>query len=150
MLIMRVPTPSDQQKEPCPRPHHHRSAPFLDELAAAADARRLSGTGLLAALARVLIRANDGVCGIRSPTILALAVCAVLAGFRSFTAISEWAANASGQILAVLEVDEYPPCESTIRRTLQRLDGDVCHAQSDRATGQCVAHVMFPLGISDQ
>ncbi|MGH3966391.1 MAG: ISAs1 family transposase [Pseudonocardiaceae bacterium] len=57
-------------------------------------------------------------------TILAVAVCAVLAGCRSFTAIGEWAAGASEQLLAALQVEGCAPCESTIRRTLQRLDGD--------------------------
>jgi predicted transposase YbfD/YdcC len=57
-------------------------------------------------------------------TILALAVCAVLAGCRSFTAIGEWSTAASEQLLAALEVQGQAPCESTIRRTLQRLDGD--------------------------
>ena len=56
--------------------------------------------------------------------VLALAVCGVLAGGRSFTAIGEWAANASEQVLSALVVGACPPCESTIRPTLQRLDGD--------------------------
>jgi hypothetical protein len=84
----------------------------------------LSGTGLLAELAKVPDPRKRR--GVRHSitTILALAVCAVLAGCRSFTAIGEWAAHASDQILAALEVGGCTPCESTIRRTLQRLDGD--------------------------
>ena len=107
-----------------PAPSSSPIHPVLAELTAAADARRLSGAGLLAALAQVPDPRKRR--GVRHSitTILALAVCAVLAGCRSFTAIGEWAANASGQILAALEVGGYPPCESTIRRTLQRLDGD--------------------------
>jgi hypothetical protein len=54
-------------------------------------------------------------------TILGLALCVVLAGARSFTAIGEWAANASPRVLAVLGSGDDPPCESTLRRTLQRL-----------------------------
>ncbi|HXZ75194.1 MAG TPA: ISAs1 family transposase [Streptosporangiaceae bacterium] len=54
--------------------------------------------------------------------ILALAVCAVLAGARSFTAIAEWAADADAQTLARLGVTGVVPSESTFRRTLQRLD----------------------------
>lgn len=124
MLIMKVPTPSDQQKEPCPRAHHRRSTrSWLSWSPQPMPA---------GCLARVCwpcwrgcrIRANDGVCGIRSRQSWALAVCAVLAGCRSFTAIGQWAANASDQILAALEVGGCAPCESTIRRTLQRLDGD--------------------------
>jgi hypothetical protein len=57
------------------------------------------GCGLLPALADVpdphSPRARH-----RISTILAVAVCAMLAGCRSFTAIGEWAANASEQLLA--------------------------------------------------
>jgi predicted transposase YbfD/YdcC len=60
----------------------------------------------------------------RLVTILGLAVCAVLAGARSFTAIAEWAADADEVTLAELGVTGAVPCESTIRRTLQRLDAD--------------------------
>jgi predicted transposase YbfD/YdcC len=56
--------------------------------------------------------------------ILNLAVCAVLAGARSFTAIAEWAADADQQTLTGLGVTGAVPCESTIRRVLQRLDAD--------------------------
>jgi len=54
--------------------------------------------------------------------ILGLAVCAVLAGARSFTAIAEWAAGADQETLARLGVTGPVPSESTFRRTLQRLD----------------------------
>lgn len=56
--------------------------------------------------------------------ILALAVCAVLCGARSFTAIGEWTEQAQAQVLAAVGAGEYPPSESTIRRCLQRLGGD--------------------------
>jgi hypothetical protein len=46
--------------------------------------------------------------------ILGMAVCAVLAGARSFTAIAEWAADADDHILARLRVTGAVPCESTI------------------------------------
>jgi predicted transposase YbfD/YdcC len=98
--------------------------PVLDHLACAVDDNLLAGTGLLAALARVADPRKRR--GVRHQigAILAVAVCAVLAGCRSFAAIGEWAANASEQVLAALVVGACPPCESTIRRTLQRLDGD--------------------------
>jgi DDE_Tnp_1-associated len=60
----------------------------------------------------------------RLAVILGLAVCAVLAGARSFTAIAEWAADADAQTLARLGVSRAVPSESTFRRTLQRLDAD--------------------------
>jgi predicted transposase YbfD/YdcC len=67
-------------------------------------------------------------------TILALAVCAVMAGCRSFTAIGEWAADASDQVLCALGAG-CAPSESTMRRTLQRLDGD----ELDSAIGSWAA-----------
>jgi hypothetical protein len=73
--------------------------------------------------------------------ILVLAACAVLAGCRWFTAIGEWVANASDQVLAALEVGGCQPCESTIRRTVQRLDGD----ELDTAIGRwATAHTEPP------
>jgi hypothetical protein len=48
----------------------------------------------------------------------------VLAGARSFTAIAEWAADADEETLARLGVTGAVPCQSTIRRVLQRLDAD--------------------------
>lgn len=60
----------------------------------------------------------------RLATIVGLAVCAVLAGARSFTAIAEWAADADERTRAELGVTGVVPCESTIRRTLQSLDAD--------------------------
>jgi predicted transposase YbfD/YdcC len=56
--------------------------------------------------------------------VLALAVCAVLAGAQSFTAIAEWAADTDEETLARLGVTGAVPSESTIRRVLQRLDAD--------------------------
>jgi predicted transposase YbfD/YdcC len=60
----------------------------------------------------------------RLVVILSLAVCAVLAGARSFTAIAEWAADADGETLARVGVTDTVPSESTFRRVLQRLDAD--------------------------
>jgi Transposase len=97
--------------------------PVLAQIVAAADADRLPGASLLAALARVPDpRKRRGVRH-QITTVLAVAACAVLAGCRSFAAIGEWAANASEPVLAALGAG-CAPCESTIRRTLQRLDGD--------------------------
>ena len=54
--------------------------------------------------------------------VLALAVCAVLAGARSFVAIAEWAADAEHATLAKFGVWDAAACESTFRRVLQSLD----------------------------
>ena len=56
--------------------------------------------------------------------ILGLALCAVVAGARSFTAIAEWAADEDEQTLRMLGITGALPSESTFRRTLQRLDAD--------------------------
>jgi predicted transposase YbfD/YdcC len=70
----------------------------------------------------------------RLVTVLAVAVCAVLAGARSFTAIGEWAADAPPEVLAALGVraDPWrvlqPPDEATVRRVLTDIDGDVLDA----------------------
>src|SRR5215470_2829627 len=55
----------------------------------------------------------------RLAVILGLAVCAVLAGACSFTAIAEWAADADAETLTRLGVTRRVPSESTFRRTLQ-------------------------------
>jgi predicted transposase YbfD/YdcC len=60
----------------------------------------------------------------RLAAILGLAVCAVLAGARSFTAIAEWAADADQGTREALGVTGVVPCESTFRRNLQHLNAD--------------------------
>ncbi|HEX8761610.1 MAG TPA: ISAs1 family transposase [Pseudonocardiaceae bacterium] len=96
--------------------------PVLDHLIDAVDHQRV-GSGVLAVLDAVPDPRKPR--GIRHQvnTILALAVCAVMAGCRSFTAIGEWAADASEQVLSALGA-ECASSESTMRRTLQCLDGD--------------------------
>jgi predicted transposase YbfD/YdcC len=81
-------------------------------------------SGLLAVLAKVTDPRHRRGIRHRLAVILGLAVCAVLAGARSFTAIAEWAADADEQTLARLGVRGAVPSESTFRRTLQRLDAD--------------------------
>lgn len=55
--------PSDQQKEPCPRPHHRRSTLFSIIWLVLSMTTCGTGTGLLATLARCPTRANGGACG---------------------------------------------------------------------------------------
>ncbi|HTT54920.1 MAG TPA: ISAs1 family transposase [Streptosporangiaceae bacterium] len=59
---------------------------------------------------------------------MGLALCAVVAGARSFTAIAEWAADADEQTLRTLGVSGVVPSKSAFRRTLQRLDADAFDA----------------------
>jgi hypothetical protein len=55
-------------------------------------------------------------------SILALCACAVLAGARSFVAIAERALDLTPLLRGRLGIGRVPPCESTIRRVLQRVD----------------------------
>ncbi|MFE2718811.1 transposase family protein [Streptomyces mirabilis] len=73
--------------------------------------------------------------------VLALAACAVLAGAKSLTAIAEWAADAPATALAALggpsrePTGPTAPAEATVRRVLQRTDGDAL----DEAIGTWLA-----------
>ena len=79
---------------------------------------------LVAALAEVPDpRARRGVRH-RLVTVLALAVCAVLAGARSYVAIAEWAHDLplGARVRLGLTVGRATPSESAIRRILQKVD----------------------------
>jgi predicted transposase YbfD/YdcC len=79
---------------------------------------------LLAALVKVPDpRARRGVRH-RLVTVLAVAVCAVLAGARSYVAIAEWAHDlpVGVRVRLGLSVGRATPSESTIRRILQKVD----------------------------
>lgn len=66
--------------------------------------------------------------------VLALAACAVLAGAKSLTATAEWAADAPTAVLSALggpnrePAGPGAPAEATVRRVLQRADGDALDA----------------------
>jgi predicted transposase YbfD/YdcC len=96
--------------------------------------------GLLVMLAKVTDPRHRRGVRYRLAVILGLAVCAVLAGARSFTAIAEWAADADQDTLRDLGVTGAVPSESTFRRTLQRLDGNVF----DDLAGQWAARHTAP------
>jgi len=65
----------------------------------------------------------------RFAPLLAVALAAVLAGARSFTAIGEWVADAESGVLARLGISgARRPCEATIRRVLTRTDGELLDA----------------------
>jgi predicted transposase YbfD/YdcC len=98
--------------------------PAIGQLLTAAQALGGDRARLLPVLAGVPDpRARRGIRH-RLAVILGLAVCAVLAGARSFTAIAEWAADADQGTRDALGVTGVVPCESTFRRTLQNLDAD--------------------------
>ena len=117
--------------------------PVLDQLVAAVDEHRVRGSDLRSALSGVPDpRARRGVRH-QVTTILGLALCAVLAGARSLAAIGEWAANVSPQVLSALGSGGCPPCESTLRRTLQQLGGE----DLDAAIGDWTAGRTAQLGV---
>ena len=60
----------------------------------------------------------------RLVVVITVAVCVVAAGARSLVAISEWVADLPAEVAAALGLTGRRPCESTIRRIVQRLDGD--------------------------
>jgi predicted transposase YbfD/YdcC len=79
--------------------------------------------------------------------LLAVAVCAVLAGARSFVAIGEWAADAPPRVLSALGIRTdpltgivRPPDEATVRRVLTSIDGDAL----DTAIGAWLADTPTP------
>ena len=105
-----------------PAPSSSRIDPVIGHLARFAEGAGADPPSVLAVLARVTDpRRRRGVRH-RLTVILGLAVCAVLAGARSFTAIAEWAADADRVTLDLLGVTGAVPSESTFRRALQRLD----------------------------
>ncbi len=98
--------------------------PAIGRLITAAQAVAGDRARLLPVLAAVPDpRARRGVRH-RLAAILGLAVCAVLAGARSFTAIAEWAADADQGTRDALGITGVVPCQSTFRRTLQHLNAD--------------------------
>ncbi|WP_406176077.1 ISAs1 family transposase [Streptomyces sp. NBC_00996] len=64
--------------------------------------------------------------GVRHPVgaLIAVAVCAVVAGARGFTAIGEWARDAGSAALQRLGLERGGVDESTLRRLFARLDAD--------------------------
>ncbi len=102
--------------------------PAIGQLVAAAQSLDREPARLLPVLAAVPDpRALRGVRH-RLAVILGLALCAVLAGARSFTAIAEWAADADQGTRQALGVTGVVPCESTFRRTLRARDADALDA----------------------
>src|SRR5947207_14809807 len=104
-----------------PAPSSSPIDPAVGQLADLADLAKDAGDdppGLLAVLAKVADpRCRRGV-RYRLAVILALGVCAGLAGARSFIAIAAWAAGAAAGTLAGLGVTGAVRAESTLRRTL--------------------------------
>ena len=64
----------------------------------------------------------------RFTAIVGIGVCAVLSGATSFTAIAEWAHDLTPAVRLRLGLGRRAPCESTIRRVLQRVNADALDA----------------------
>src|SRR3954467_3586580 len=104
-------------------------------------------TGLLAALADLPDpRARRGVRH-QLTVVVTAAVCAVVAGYRSYTAIAEWVADVpAATALALGIAADRRPSEAMIRRLLQGVDPDLLtaaigawiagRAAADTSTGQ--------------
>jgi DDE_Tnp_1-associated/Transposase DDE domain len=107
-----------------PAPPSSRIDPAVGHLVELAGVAVEEQPGLLAVLAGVADPRHRRGVRHRLAVFLGLAVCAVLAGARSFTAIAEWAAGADPETLRVVGAGGVVPSEPTFRRTLQRLDAD--------------------------
>src|SRR3954453_729233 len=85
--------------------------------------------GLPAALAGLLDpRARRGLRH-RLPVVVTAAICAVVAGYRSYTAIAEWVADLPAHTAGLLGIDtNRRPSEAMIRRRLQAIDPDLLAA----------------------
>jgi predicted transposase YbfD/YdcC len=99
-------------------------APEIGHLLELTETFVVERSGVLAVLARVADPRKPRGVRHRLSALVGLAVCAVLAGARSYTAIAEWAADADEATRAELGAGSVVASESTFRRTLQALDAD--------------------------
>ena len=122
-----------------PAPPSSRIAPAIGHLVDVAADAAGEQPGLPGILARVADPRHRRGVRHRLAAVVGLALCAVVAGARSFTAIAEWAADADEQTLGMLQVTGRVPSESTFRRTLQRLDADAFDDLAGRWAAQRTA-----------
>lgn len=78
----------------------------------------------------------------RLPSLIAVGLCAVSTGARSFYAIADWAAGASREVLERCGIRFRVPSEATIRQVFGRVDGD----ELDRVLGR---HLAAGIGVED-
>mgnify|MGYP003445345911 CR=1 FL=1 len=63
------------------------------------------------------------------PAILSLACCAMLCGYRSYSAIAEWGRNYGGRIAQALGFTHNPPCAATLHTVFRHVDRDTLEAK---------------------
>jgi predicted transposase YbfD/YdcC len=63
------------------------------------------------------------------PAILSLACCAMLCGYRSYSAIAEWGRNYGAQIVQALGFTHNPPCAATLHTVFRHVDRDEVEAK---------------------
>lgn len=115
--------------------------PTLENKESAVDLNQLNIKDLLVILGKISeIRQKRGIRHKIVP-ILAIAICAILSGCKSYSALGEWSQNLSQELRKRFGCKyHYEQClyiapgESTIRRTLQAIDGDAI----DKAIGEWV------------
>ncbi|MGI5180123.1 ISAs1 family transposase [Dactylosporangium sp. CA-152071] len=111
---------------------HARIANTADRLVVARTDRALPTEltlGLPAALAAVPDPRDRRGIRHRLAVVVTAAVCAVVAGYRSYTAIGEWVADLPADTAVLLDIDaDRRPSEAMIRRLLQALDPDLLAA----------------------
>jgi predicted transposase YbfD/YdcC len=63
------------------------------------------------------------------PAILSLACCAMLCGYRSYSAIAEWGRNYGARLVQALGFTHNPPCAATLHTVLRHVDRDAVEAK---------------------
>lgn len=73
-------------------------------------------------------------------SILALACCAILCGYRSYSAIAEWGRNYGWQLVHALGFRHKPPCAATLHTIFRHLDCETFEAKLGAWAQEMVAH----------
>jgi predicted transposase YbfD/YdcC len=77
-------------------------------------------------------------------SILALACCAVLCGYRSYSAMAEWGRNYGWRLVHALGFRHKPPCAATFYSVFRHLDCETFEAKIGRWAQEMVAHSATP------